>query len=255
MTLLDDLEGELGRVARVSVLTRLATSRLNFPGPNDIRIFIPDIHLLSSEARARFAFRGQHPSHALLKATLTRLAQFRTTVKTRDPNSVCAIYFMGDFLDLWREGAPGDDVGVTAARIAAEHQDLVDLACAPELKARFLMGNHDFDLCRLPSFAAADRRYFFPPTDPTAVAVHGDLFDWIEDFPDQLNQSILYYFSPFANVLDHFFSDIANFIRNANPNHLGSDEVQPVPNQGAAAVICTTTEEAEQRHDLFKRAF
>ena len=70
MTLLDELEGDLGGVARVGVLTRLATPRLNFPGSNDIRIFIPDIHLLSSGARARFDFRGNHPSHSLLKATL-----------------------------------------------------------------------------------------------------------------------------------------------------------------------------------------
>lgn len=256
MTLLDDLETALSEVADVRVATRFSSPRLRFPNPNDLRIFIPDIHLMPSNERQRFFFTGAHPEHALLKRTLTRLGTLRASVKAANPNAVCATYFMGDFIDLWRCGPQGTHPSVAVDKVALEHQDLLLLACGPALRARFLLGNHDFDLCKVPSFAAADRRYFFPPNQPSVLAIHGDVFDWVEDFPDLLNEVIVYYLSPFSNLLDHMFERVKGLIlaSNEKPEHLGAADVIPLPNDGAPAIAVVDRADAEAQHSLFRRA-
>jgi UDP-2,3-diacylglucosamine pyrophosphatase LpxH len=255
MTLLDDLQTTLSQIATVRVAAHFRSDKLRFPGPNDLRVFIPDMHLVPASARQRFSFSGPAPSHALLTQTLERVKALRASAKAANPSAVCALYFMGDFLDLWRAAPPGTDPGVAANEIALEHADLLRLACGPELKARFLLGNHDFELCRVPSFAASDRRYFFPATAPSAVAMHGDVFDWIEDMPDRLNELAVYYLSPFANLLDHAFDQIKAFIRSSNESgRVAPNEVAAAP-PDAATAVATTRAAAEASHDLFRRAF
>jgi UDP-2,3-diacylglucosamine pyrophosphatase LpxH len=248
MTLLDDFQAKLTEIgaSTTKVLASYSDERLNFPGPNDIRIFLPDLHLLSSNGRNSMHAAGPHPSHSLLKRVIQATTEFRTSVKQGDPSTICAAYFLGDTLDLWREAPPGTPVPTAAKGIVDDHADLLALACSAELKARFVLGNHDFELFQAASFVAADRRYYFPATNPSMIALHGDVFDWIEDFPDKWNETVVYYFSPFSNIFDQIRGKIACMLREDAPPPAAPDDILSV---------CGSQQEAVEHHELWKRAW
>lgn len=247
MTLLDDLQVKLSRAGATRVIGAYESGKLLHPG-DDIRIFIPDLHLLTAQARAFNGKHGPTPSHALLQSVLAELVEFRAQVKSANPGAVCAVYFMGDTLDLWREGRPGSDVATLVQRIADEHHPLLALACGTGLKARFLLGNHDFELFRAASFRAADRRYFFPALSPGTVALHGDVFDWIEDFPDLFNEAVVYYLGSTYNHLDHIREQLAACMR------VDRDDAPPPAPAASVVSRCGTLDQAESCHRLFRRA-
>jgi hypothetical protein len=251
MELLDQLGAALGEVGQTEVVASYASPKLGLPARNDIRIFIPDLHLISDQARREVLELGPAPSHSLLKRVLFRLAAFRRDTNLADPAAVCAVYFMGDFLDLWREAAPNEGTAEAAHRIERDHEELLALARAPELKARFLLGNHDFALCKLPHFLACDRRYFFPPKGPSALCLHGDVFDWLEDFPDVLNQVFVYYTSPVDSLLDYAWESVAGLIDRANQQRpQARSENGPIP-----VYRCSSPSEACEHHRLWHRAW
>jgi UDP-2,3-diacylglucosamine pyrophosphatase LpxH len=255
MGLLDQLGAALGEVGRTEVVASYASPQLGIPAPNDIRIFIPDLHLVSDETRRGLLGLGPGPSHSLLKRVLGRLAAFRRDTKLADQAAVCALYFMGDFLDLWREETPDTSPAEAAHRIARDHQELMALARAPELKARFLLGNHDFALCRLPRFLACDRRYFFPPRTPSTLCLHGDVFDWLEDLPDSLSQLLVYYTSPVESLLDHAWELVAGLLEQFNQERLGAGSDEPRGDEPVPVHRCTSSGEARTHHRLWHRAW
>jgi hypothetical protein len=114
-----------------------------------------------------------------------------------------------------------------------------------------LLGNHDFALCRLPRFLACDRRYFFPPKAPSVLCLHGDVFDWLEDFPDVFNQVFVYYTSPVDSLLDYAWESVAELVGQVNQQRPQTrSEDGPVP-----VCRCSSPSEACEHHRLWHRAW
>jgi UDP-2,3-diacylglucosamine pyrophosphatase LpxH len=55
-----------------------------------------------------------------------------------------------------------------------------------------LLGNHDYDLYRFPNFDAWQRSFLLAPS---VMLLHGDVFDWVERLPDELQNLVLFVFN------------------------------------------------------------
>lgn len=243
MNLIDKLQSSLSTVVKAETLASFKHDKLIFP-ENDIRIFIPDLHLVSDQARKHLQIHDSHPDHNILISTLQKLAEFRMGVK--NDNKMCGIYFMGDTFDLWAEASPGTPTQEAMQPIIHDHQKLLDIMFDPALGAHFILGNHDFFLYESNSFRSADRRFLMPAVTPTVMALHGDILDSIESWPEQLNKAATYYFSPFINLSDIVKEEIGIKPDNsigAPYNHLG--DIKP----------CASTEEASKLHSLWSHAW
>lgn len=213
MSLHDDLLSMLQGVASVSLVASLRDSRLGFPAADDLRVFIPDLHILSREKRLRYRYGTNYLD------LLTTVAQKLAQLKVGNPDSVVAVYQMGDFLDLWRETAVESDRIDAASRIEDDHLEFTRAILSPDLKARFLLGNHDFDLCRWANYTAWERRYYIAPQgtfQPTVVALHGDIFDWVEMIPQPINRFFVYFFSTTHAATDYALGEVQNLVAAKN---------------------------------------
>jgi UDP-2,3-diacylglucosamine pyrophosphatase LpxH len=206
----------LQSIADVRLVASLQDERLGFPDKKDIRIFIPDIHLISEKCRKKggFIFSTNYTE------LLTSLALALTDLKTKKANDeTIEVYQLGDFLDLWRE-APGLDEQFDAASgIKDDHEDLMLALMDEKLDARFLLGNHDFDLYRWPVYPRWDRRYYLPDTtlqSPSTVLLHGDIFDWVERLPDKIEDILVYLFAPTVPPNDYRLGQMKTLIRQSH---------------------------------------
>jgi UDP-2,3-diacylglucosamine pyrophosphatase LpxH len=190
----DRLLAVLQSIADVRLIAALKDDRIGCPGANDLRVFVPDIHLLSQDRQASFQYGTNHAD--LLTTVLIALKKLR---RQAVPNGTLGFYVMGDLFDLWRE-ALSSIAEDTAACIRDSHEDLMAALLDPDLGVQFLLGNHDIELYRWPAYRAWERRYYLcdsATSAPRVIILHGDIFDWIECFPDQLQQVVVY-FSPVA---------------------------------------------------------
>jgi UDP-2,3-diacylglucosamine pyrophosphatase LpxH len=214
VSLHDDFLSEVSKAAtHVRLVAALKHDGLNFAAKNDLRVFIPDLHVVSRATRRKYDY-GTNDTE-LLADVLTRIAN----LKARSQGSTVAVYQVGDFLDLWREEPVASARVDAASRIVSDHPALMNAFFSPSLKARFLLGNHDVDLAWWPNFIAWERRYFLPPRGslkPSGIALHGDVFDWVEMLPDALNQFFVYFFSPFSGPSDHDLRDARTIITREN---------------------------------------
>lgn len=227
-------------IAEVRLVASLRDDRLGFPDPNDLRVFIPDLHLISEKRRVDggFRFAANHPD--LLTEVFRELRRLKLNA---GDNQTVAVYVLGDFLDLWRE-APGLDLDEDlAARIRDDHEDLIAAVLDRKLKTRFLLGNHDFDLYRWRDYQAWERRYYLPDRAldaPRVLLLHGDVFDWIESFPDQIQQLLVYLFAPHLSPNSHDLDTLAKFARRAHRNRKYRDFIQaPAPLELAEVEVLT----------------
>jgi UDP-2,3-diacylglucosamine pyrophosphatase LpxH len=214
-------------VADVRLVAALKDDRLGFPATNDLRIFIPDLHLISEKRRKQGKFRYA-TNHTDLLASVVRA--IRALKVSLDPSiETLVLYQVGDFLDLWREAASGDDRLQVASRIKDDHEELVEALLDPELKARFLLGNHDFDLYRWPSYRAWERRYYLPDTtvtSPSVIVLHGDVFDWIEKLPDAIQRVFVYLFAPHLSPNDYALGDMRALVERSHGKRLYTTYIQ-----------------------------
>lgn len=234
--LLEALRG----VAKVDLVAAFRDDQLGFPSGQDLRVFLPDMHLCSAARSA--AYRYQTNREELLVRGLGALMQLK-----RDASGVgdkVVVYHIGDYLDLWRESSAPDCDEEVAIRIKRDHLPLVNALEADELETLFLLGNHDFDLFQWHDYAAWDRRYYIPGGNaPSALVMHGDYFDWLENLPERVKDFAVYYFAPHkdpdANVLgqlkdlsydSHKGQTYTDFLRLSEPAMVG-------PTQSSDAMI------------------
>jgi UDP-2,3-diacylglucosamine pyrophosphatase LpxH len=181
----DRLLAKLQGVAQVALVSKLRDPRLNFPDPDRLTVFVPDLHLVTG--RRPFLFRTN------ATATLAAVLRAVRTLKAEVKPSRVVLCQIGDLLDLWRE-ADGFDPNVdVASAIEDSHSDLMEAIYDPDLDTQFLLGNHDYDLYRFPNYDIW-QRYFYPA--PSMLVMHGDVLDWVERLPDQLQQFFVYLFAP-----------------------------------------------------------
>jgi UDP-2,3-diacylglucosamine pyrophosphatase LpxH len=240
-----DLLDSLNNVAQVSLIAAFADQRLGFPEDNVLRVFFPDIHLISNQRlqTGNFKFSSNYPD--LLTAVVKEVKKLK--VKAEKGDQKVFVFHIGDLLDLWRETPVLDAMGGAAEAIEDDFPALIRALTDPKLEAQFLLGNHDFDLYRLPDYRGWERRFHIPDSgNPKGIVLHGDIFDWIEALPDALQQLFVYYFAPQvspgnfmvgqdqADRYIHRFNgskDFTNYIQAPTPLKIGTfaDPATPAP--------------------------
>ncbi len=183
------------KVSDVLLVARLADPRIGYDDTKEVRVFIPDLHLLTrkDERRYPYGFNSKDQLIGIVRA----LKSVRKELKTGESLTV---YQLGDFVDLWRQGSND------GTEILREHFDLAGhlYARRSALQAWFLLGNHDLALADHGGFRVWNRRYYFPMRDPRVLLVHGDVFDWVERLPEWFKKIFVYIFGPLhdANAYD-----------------------------------------------------
>jgi UDP-2,3-diacylglucosamine pyrophosphatase LpxH len=223
--------------AALRVLATLTNDAFALPDDKEIRVFIPDLHLLGNARRALYRYGTNH--EPMLLDVVNALAGLRADAAA---DEFVGVFHIGDYLDLWRQSDSPADFPVADA-IRRDHAGLTQ---ALENTAVFLYGNHDFDLCRNPACNDKwDRRYFIP--DPTAAVMimHGDYFDWIEmTLPQGIRDIGVYFFGKSHQPADEVVEDMATLTRRANQDQSGKtnafldylQQKNPVPVGGQSTV-------------------
>jgi UDP-2,3-diacylglucosamine pyrophosphatase LpxH len=246
----------LKSLTEVRLVAALRDDRLGFADSNDLRVFVPDIHLISTRRQREGGFRFSTNQEDLLIDVFDTL---RTLKRGAAANETVAVYVMGDFLDLWREEPVLNRRSDAAAVIRDDHEDLVVAALDPALRARFLLGNHDFDLHRWPDYVGWDRRYFLPDRTlqaPSVILMHGDAFDWIEKLPDSLQQIMVYFFAPHLSPNSHELGEIGRLVARSHGRRNYRTYIQAAtpPDLGALQVLGTGTEVPERHNVVTSRS-
>jgi len=229
------------RVAHVQLVSRLKDDRLGFPHGHDIRIFIPDVHLLSEEKALSYKYGTNHL--ALFSSLAEELIEFKKSAT--DKGARVTVYQLGDFFDLWRETPVylsrdrlAEGTATAVQRMAEDHQVLYERLFGPELNIQFVLGNHDFDLHYLEDFIGAELRYYFPfhaEGNPVAVALHGATFDQRERrLGDAVKHMAVHYLGPYVHdrvldltpireliIEDHGENEYTDHIQRPQPSGLG----------------------------------
>src|SRR5258708_15082060 len=116
--LLNALEG----IAEVKLVCRLKDPRLGFANPKDLRVFIPDLHLISDQRLKA----GQFKFHTNCEDLLIKvIGALRTLQGQMAADEDVAVTHLGDVLDLWRETGGLDPTRDVPARIANDHAELM----------------------------------------------------------------------------------------------------------------------------------
>jgi UDP-2,3-diacylglucosamine pyrophosphatase LpxH len=185
----------IGGGADVSLAASYVHDSIGFP--EQLHVFLPDIHLLTNERRAAFPYSTNYEK--LLTSLVLRLKQFRVEAGT----SQVTVYQLGDLLDLWRQGPEVDHSLDLGAWIANDHQDLTCALEDEQLGTRFTLGNHDLNLSGFPNFSAWQICHYLADSGGTAsaIALHGHQFDWqqlaLDIFlPERLKDAIVCLLSP-----------------------------------------------------------
>jgi UDP-2,3-diacylglucosamine pyrophosphatase LpxH len=190
-----DLLDSLTKVANVRLISAFADPRLGFPDPNTLHVFVPDVHLISKQRQKTGGFKFSTNYPDLLTRVLKNLRTFK--LSGQKEKRAVFVYQVGDLLDLWRETPILDALGNAVANIEDDFGKLMSAFTDTQLEAQFLLGNHDFDLYRLPNYRQWERRFYLPDyRNPCGIVLHGDIFDWLEKLPDAMQQMLVYYFAP-----------------------------------------------------------
>jgi len=156
--------------------------------PDELHIFLPDIHLITGERQAEVDFGCSTNYEDLLTDLVRQLKSF----KVAKGGLPVTVHQLGDLLDLWRQAPQLDQSQDLGAWIANDHQNLMSALLDNELDMQFLLGNHDFNLCRCPNFDGWRSNVYLknPAGTATAIALHGHVFDWEQDALNTLPEPV-----------------------------------------------------------------
>lgn len=188
-----------GTTAGLRLVARYEDAALGLPAGR-ARIFLPDLHLLSKDAATRFPKTGFRRGPELVRF-LKALARFK------DQNAGdLQVFQMGDLFDIWR--IKGKNSKRKVDDTSADHAQLLELLLfgpPSGSRASIVAGNHDYDLHTLSEWNAA--RFWFlndsPAGVPDALVVHGDCFDWVENFFPQAIKSMGVQLAKMASAGQH----------------------------------------------------
>ena len=197
---------QASKVNDVLLAARLEDPRIGNEDAKGVRVFIPDLHLLTGKDEKRFpyGFNCKDQMIGLLKA-------FKLFRKGLADDENLIVYQLGDFVDLWRQGS--DD----PTKILEENYDIYGHLSegSSALNAWFLLGNHDIDLPNGGGFRIWNRRYYFPIRDPKALVVHGDIFDMLERLPDWFQRLFVYMFGPMYDGTAYDLDNLQKAVKQA----------------------------------------
>jgi len=198
----DHFTRELGNVVQVA---RYADPRLDLPD-NGVDVFIPDCHILRPEDLALYPNCGFRQAEAFT-AFLGSLHRLQT--RDEQAGGRVRVWQVGDLFDEWRSQEHGS-AGQRIAGIRNAHglKEMFDLLLSPRpggLGAEVLAGNHDFQLFALDDWRKA--RFRIVGDQGQMMVLHGDLFDWVERLPDQLQALIVQLARSFKPGEHQLFAD------------------------------------------------
>jgi UDP-2,3-diacylglucosamine pyrophosphatase LpxH len=234
----------LQTTADVSLVAALRDPRLGFPDDKDLRVFIPDLHLISQARQQAGHFRFATNNESLLVRVLGALKDLKSGAVGDEQVNVI---HLGDILDLWREVPfiqPSADI---PARIGNDHSALMNALRDPDLDVMMFFGNHDFELYHWASYDRDVRHVYIPEDDPHVLVVHGDVFDWLERLPDFVQDIAVFLFAPNVAPTTYALGKMRQATERTTPNpnyvdyikcsapaslgQLGPTGDQPVPAQ------------------------
>ena len=176
---------EIESIESIKGVARIYNSKIGNENTDRIYLFIPDLHIVSRKLREkRFEYGFNHE-----RVFVDLLRKIRD-LQLGDEKYAISVCQLGDFVDLWRENV-NDPVD-----ILSDFQGVRDYSDAVD--ARYLLGNHDVDIAKIPRMSPRWHfRLFFPDnSQPKVYVTHGDVFDWIEKLPDRLQKWAVHHFSP-----------------------------------------------------------
>lgn len=229
----------LNKVAEVYLVSRLKDKNLGLVG-KDVRIFIPDLHLLDREREKDFKYHSNN--YALLLRLLRELKGFKK--ETTAGGTAVAIYQLGDCLDLWRavplywsKKETDEEIPAIVEKMEEDRLALIKMMRSPALNIQSLLGNHDFDIHDLEKYIDSELYYYFPikaDACPVAVTLHGDIFAYERFMPEFLERFGVYYFGPYVKghtidlgklrdviIASHNKNQYKEYIQQPEPPHLG----------------------------------
>ncbi|MCK4645130.1 MAG: hypothetical protein KAU46_02665 [Candidatus Aminicenantes bacterium] len=176
---------EIESIESIKGVARIYNSKIGNENTDRIYLFIPDLHIVSRKLREkRFEYGFNH------ERVFVDLLRKLRDLQLGDEKYAISVCQLGDFVDLWRENV-NDPVD-----ILSDFQGVRDYSDAVD--ARYLLGNHDVDIAKIPRMSPRWHfRLFFPDDNqPKVYVTHGDVFDWIEKLPDRLQKWAVHHFSP-----------------------------------------------------------
>jgi UDP-2,3-diacylglucosamine pyrophosphatase LpxH len=208
----DKLLKRLLEVSHVYLLARLKDERIGYGYTDDLRIFIPDLHLISSDRDEVYNYTTNYQD--LLKEVMQKIKDLKTDPDNSDKK--IAVYQLGDFLDLWRQTPYYWSITeftrrweANVQKILDDKSSIIDLFRDPALKTNFLLGNHDFDLHNLASFVDWNLKYYFPIDEPSVFTFHGDIFSVFErKVPDWLQYLAVYVMGPLKKASKKYLGEL-----------------------------------------------
>ncbi|MBI3801429.1 MAG: metallophosphoesterase [Deltaproteobacteria bacterium] len=180
---------------RADLIARLFDPALGMQEDRSIRIFIPDLHMLSETGQARFPAYGFHSDLARKGTMVGFLRALSSFAKQLLDAYYMEVYQIGDFVDLWRE----DPFSNNPSGILATNSAVWDLLYGnlqasfkdPRVPVYFMRGNHDFSIMDQSEYNNWQRAYF--SNDDQVAILHGDVLDWLEKLvPDWLERAVVY---------------------------------------------------------------
>ena len=201
-------------------------------------VFFPDLHIISntSEDRFKYGFRKMDDGSTVDRdGLLDKLAQsLRKVWRELGRRQTLSTIQLGDSLDLWREShIHKQDVQSMIRTIQQDHpaiQNRLLARGAGSLNAKLMIGNHELwgsdGTFKSIDMARAKRSKMLKVgTKRSVLALHGDLFDSLENFlPDNIQSWIVEHFGPLASMKTYKVDRGAN---NADPGGNGGYEGGP----------------------------
>lgn len=181
----------------IRLLGRVNDSALGNSSDTDIYLFIPDLHMISPSHQSYYGDWGFNHTKdgCLLAEVLKKIAELKNKWDSSGEAKL-RTFQLGDFFDLWREfsgKAEPEKIDYNT------HGDLRDILYRgvdwgrPCLKATVMLGNHDtkngVPLQEIPFRITAFNRAADQKEKPFLMALHGDVFSFIETFtPDVIRE-------------------------------------------------------------------
>lgn len=173
----------------VYLVARYADRKLGLPNDKTLRVFIPDLHLLSRSALSRYpagyGFNGNRPlpDGKPLFGTLLDVLEDVRDLAGPSENAGLEVFLLGDVYDLWREKKPEEKDAQDAFQRIREDPALMKLLDRLEkLAAKQVTGNHDSWLSKLPpgNLPASRLAKEWPAAGDRIRLTHGHEYDTLE---------------------------------------------------------------------------
>ena len=216
----------MNKIADIYQVARLKHEHIGFPYPDEMRIFVPDLHLISDDRDEEFKYSTSYPD--LLLKMMQELINLKNEM--RQQGKKVHVYQLGDFIDLWREtpyGWPSDRWNAAISQILDDKYPVISYFLDSSLSTNFVLGNHDFDLYHNNLFGHVGQKHFFPLNDPKAIVFHGDIIDLKEIvLPNPLQYLAVNVLGPLANPSEGDLGIIKNARIQAHRNKDYENSIQ-----------------------------